>query len=371
MAKSPARNFFKIFFIIINFLVVTLFLLGCLSPWLNPEKFGWIGFIGIAMPYLILMLIFSVIFWLVAKPKLALIPVITLLIGWQQINVVFALKWKVEFIKNKPENSIRIVDWNVQSFNGLSKNGALKKHIREEVADVILNLKPDIICMQEFNSAYHQATQWDNISMFSKAYPYYYFSKDYQRNNGMYQSGCIIFSKYPLIDSNKIKFKTPESLIYVDVLKGADTFRIYTTHLQSFKFKKEDYDDIEKIKEQEEDALAASKNIFIKMKFAFKRRGGQVDIIRNQIDKSPYPSIICGDFNDVPNSYTYFHIKGKRQDAFLKKDFGIGRSFIALAPTLRIDYVMPDDKFDVLQFDLVDEDLSDHLLLVTDVRLKK
>ncbi len=371
MAKSPTRKFFKIFFIIINFLVVILFLLGCLSPWLNPEKFVWIGFIGIAMPYLILILIFSIIFWLVAKPKLALIPVITLLIGWQQIHVMFGFKWKTEFTKTKTENTIRIVDWNVESFNGLSKSKFIKKHIREEVADVIINLKPDIICMQEFNSAYHQATQWDNISLFSKEYPYHYFSKDYHRNNGMYQSGCIIFSKYLLIDSGKTKFKTSESLIYVDVVKATDTFRVYTTHLQSFKFKKEDYDDIEKIKEQDEDALAASKNIFTKMKLAFKRRGAQVNIVKNEIAKSPYSSIICGDFNDVPNSYTYFQIKENRQDAFLKKDFGIGKSFIALAPTLRIDYILPDNHFDVLQFDLVDEDLSDHLLLVTDLRLKK
>jgi endonuclease/exonuclease/phosphatase family metal-dependent hydrolase len=73
----------------------------------------------------------------------------------------------------------------------------------------------------------------------------------------------------------------------------------------------------------------------------------------------------------VPNSYAYSHIKGNRQDVFLKKGFGIGRSFISLAPTLRIDYILPDNHFDILQFDMVDEDLSDHIMLVTDVHLNK
>jgi endonuclease/exonuclease/phosphatase family metal-dependent hydrolase len=73
----------------------------------------------------------------------------------------------------------------------------------------------------------------------------------------------------------------------------------------------------------------------------------------------------------VPNSFTYFRIRGERQDAFLKKDFGIGRSFIALAPTLRIDYILPTLHFEVKQFDMVDEDLSDHIMLVTDLVLKK
>ena len=107
------------------------------------------------------------------------------------------------------------------------------------------------------------------------------------------------------------------------------------------------------------------------MKLAFSRRGRQAVIVRDEMDRSPYPSVICGDFNDIPNSYTYSHIKGNWQDAFLQKGFGIGRSFITMAPTLRIDYILPDNHFDILQFDMVDEDLSDHIMLVTDVRLKK
>ncbi len=231
-----------------------------------------------------------------------------------------------------------------------------------------LQLQPDIICMQEFNNA----SNADNISLFKKQYPYHYFSRDYLRANGTYQSGCIIFSRFPIVDTGQIQYPVAESLIYADIVKGEDTIRIYTTHLQSFKFKKEDYNDIEKIKEQDDESLAASKSIMRKMKLAFSRRGVQANIVKEEIDKSPYPSIICGDFNDVPNSYTYFHIKGdNRQDAFLQKSFGIGRSFIALAPTLRIDYILPTRQFDVKQFEMVNDDLSDHIMLVTDLVLKK
>ncbi len=371
MAKSGIRKTSKTFVVILNVLIAFLFLMACLSPWLNPSKYWWIGFLGILVPYFIFILSFSVVFWLIAKPKLALISVFSLLIGWQQISVFFAFNYKAKFEKIKDENNIRIVDWNVESFNGLTKNKVTKRHIREDIAATIIKLQPDIICLQEFNSANHSGAQSDNISLFSKDYPYHYFSKDYQRSSGAYYSGCIIFSKYRFIDSGRIKYRVAESLIYADVIKATDTFRIYTTHLQSFKFKKEDYEGMEKIKEQDEEALAASKNIFIKMKLAFKRRGVQATTVSSAINKSNYPSIICGDFNDVPNSYTYFHIKGNRQDAFLKKSFGIGRSFIAIAPTLRIDYILPDENFIVHQFDMVDEGLSDHIMLVTDLRLKK
>lgn len=370
MAKSVFRRAVKTTLIGINLVAVVLFLIACLTPYLNPAHWWLNGFTGLIVPFLVLLLVFFLIFWLIVKPVIALVPFVTLCIGYQQLSVLFAWHPGSAISKQKKNNDLRIVDWNVQSFNGLSKNRETKKHIREEVAQTVMKLEPDVICMQEFNHS-TKGGSGDNLSLFTSRYPYYYFSRDYQRNNGEYQSGCIIFSKYPMVDSGRVKYPVAESLIYADVKKGDDTIRVFTTHLQSFKFKKEDYNDIEKIKVQDEEALSASKSLFRKMKLAFSRRGVQANMVRNKLDESPYPAIICGDFNDVPNSYTYFHIRGSWQDAFLRKGFGIGRSFIALASTLRIDYILPDKHFEVRQFDMVDEDLSDHIMLVSDIRLKK
>jgi len=356
---------------VLNLLVATLFLLSCLVPFINTKNWPVTGFLGLMVPYLVILLVLFILFWLVAKPRYALFSLVILIVGWKQIGVLLATASTHNFAKTKQAGNIRIVDWNVQSFNGLSKNKEVKKHIREEVAASVLKYKPDVICMQEFNHNYAGQQQADNLSLFSKEYPYHFFSRDYQRNGGVYASGCIIFSRLPIVDSGKVKYPGAESLIYVDVLSGTDTVRVFAMHLQSFKFKKEDYDDIEKIKSQEDENLAASRNIFKKMRAAFRRRGAQADIVRTEADKSPHPSVICGDFNDVPNSYTYFHIKGNRQDAFLQKQFGVGRTFISLAPTLRIDYILPTKDFEVQQFELVDEDLSDHLMLVSDLHLKK
>ena len=371
MAKKFIRHASKIFFVGLNILVVVLFLLACLTPHLNTENWWWIGYIGLVVPYLVLLLVLSIVFWIALKPKLAWVSLIALGIGWKQLSVLVAIHFTADLVKTKEPNMLRIVDWNVQSFNGLTKNKEAKKMVRNEIASSIAKLDPDIICMQEFNSATNNGDQADNLLLFSKNYPYYFFSKDYQRNKGQYHSGCIIFSKYPIIKSERIKYPAAESLIYADVVKANDTIRIYTTHLQSFKFKKEDYDGLDNLGNTDEASVSASMNVFKKMNLAFKRRGKQANIVREEIDQSPYPSIICGDFNDVPNSYTYFHIKGERQDAFLKQRFGIGRTYIWMAPTLRIDYMLPDNNFEVRQFDLVDEDLSDHLMLVGDFKLKK
>lgn len=367
MAKNVFRRITKSILVTINLVASLLFMVACLSPYISPANWWINGFTGLIFPYLVLAMILFTIFWLLAKPKLVWIPLLTLVLGWQQIQVLFAFHPGAGFNKKRHDNILRIVDWNVRGFNGLSTNPEIKKFIRTEIVSSILKLRPDVICLQEFNTANNA----DNISLFSKQYKYHYFSKDYLRSIENYQAGCIIFSKFPIIDTGKMQYPVAESLIYADILKDGDTIRVYTTHLQSFKFKQADYTDLEKIREQEDVGLQASKNIFRKMKLAFSRRGVQANMVKEALDKSPYPSIICGDFNDVPNSYTYFHIKGERQDAFLEKGFAIGRTFIDLAPTLRIDYILPSSRFEVKQFDMVDEDLSDHILLVTDLLLKK
>lgn len=375
MTGSRIRKFFKVFFIVLDLLFCSLFLLSCLTPYVNPVSWWFFGFLSLAVPYLILILIFSIIFWLIIKPKFVFIPLVCLLIGWKHLSVVFAWHLKTNFTDVKADSVLRIVDWNVASMYGLSQNTLTRFHDRMEIAQLILSENPDIICLQEFSHSDTQGSQAENIELFSSKYPYYFFSKDQQRGNGYYLYGSVIFSKFPMVDTGRTTYlaNAPEheSLIYLDIRKGEDTIRVYTAHLQSFEFSPSDYENIEKIKQPGEESLQASKSVASKMKLAFTRRGTQADIIKNAIDKSPYPSIMCGDFNDVPNSYTYMHIRGNRQDAFLASSFGIGRTFNTLAPTLRIDYILPDEHFNVNQFEIVDEGLSDHRMLVTDLSLKK
>jgi endonuclease/exonuclease/phosphatase family metal-dependent hydrolase len=158
-------------------------------------------------------------------------------------------------------------------------------------------------------------------------------------------------------------------LISADLLVNGKKIRIYTTHLQSVLFQKNDYRNIEIIKSANDSMMAASRSIVKKLRQGYAFRGGQADLVRNKLDSCPYPEIICGDFNDVPNSYTYFHIKGKRQDVFVRKGSGIGRSFTAVSPTLRIDYILADKAFDVLQYNRFLVPWSDHYPVVADLKL--
>ena len=204
-------------------------------------------------------------------------------------------------------------------------------------------------------------------------YKHYYYA--WMNENNLQWFGNAVFSKYPIVDSGKIYFphsRYPETLLHADIAYGKDTVRVYTTHLQSLQFKKEDFENIEEIKDQQRDIIQNSRGIFSKVRSAMMLRKGQVDIIKEVLSNDPYPSILTGDFNDVPNSYAYATIKGdKFQDVFLEKGFGVGRTFNGISPTLRIDYIFTTKDFEVKQFNRVVKNLSDHYMLVADVQLKK
>lgn len=348
-----------------------LYLIGCLSPFLNPATWWGIGFLSLLQPYLICLLVLLLIFWLAAKPLFALIPFLSLLIGLKQIRTIFAFNGIANFNVEKKANNLRIVSWNVGNLNGLSKQKNIVQHSRTEIANTILSMNPDIICLQEFNHSNTQGKQADNIGLFTDQYPYYYFSKDVNKRNGFYQAGSIIFSKFPLLDTVRFQYphKIKESFIYADIKVNKDTIRVYNAHLQSFRLNDSDYSNIERITTDENISVSDSKSLLNKMKLAFTRRGIQADFIKEKTANCPYKSLLCGDFNDVPGSYVYFTIRQKRLDAFLEKGLGIGRSFVSLAPTLRIDYVLPDRNFKVNQFEMIDEGLSDHIMLVTDLTI--
>src|SRR6478736_2204362 len=101
-----ARNFFrritKSVLVSINILVTVVFLVACLAPYVNPKNWWITGFAGLIVPYLILVLIFFLIFWLAMKPIWSLLPLLTLAIGWQQLSVVFAWHPGAGMTKRKP-----------------------------------------------------------------------------------------------------------------------------------------------------------------------------------------------------------------------------------------------------------------------------
>jgi endonuclease/exonuclease/phosphatase family metal-dependent hydrolase len=370
---TKLRIFTRRFFIYCNVLVVFLFLLACLAPFLNPKNWWVISFLGLAFPFLMITVLFFLIAWLILiKPRLALISAVALLIGIHSIQLFFAFHLPRSFKHEKKKNTIRVVDWNVARFIEMKRNNNKGSQTRLKMIELLKEQKADILCLQEFFHSY-DSTYYLNIDQIQNelGFSYWYYSHDVDGDKHF--TGNIIFSKFPIVDSGLIRYprpSLPEALMHADIEIGNDTVRVYTTHLQSIQLGKSDYQRIGEIKNVEDSLVANSRTILAKVKKGFVNRSLQADIIAEILQDSPHPLIFCGDLNDVPNSYTYYTIRADMQDAFLKKGFGIGRSFAGLSPTLRIDYIFADKNFRVDQFKRVLKKYSDHYMLVADLQLK-
>jgi endonuclease/exonuclease/phosphatase family metal-dependent hydrolase len=186
--------------------------------------------------------------------------------------------------------------------------------------------------------------------------------------------GLIIFSRYPIVNRQKISFLSKgynNFFQFVDIVKNNDTIRVFNIHLQSLKFNRTNRDYIDNPTFENSDDMEQSKNILAKFKWAFTKRKIQTYYVSAAIKQSPYPVIVCGDFNDVPNSYAYQKIGDGLQNCFVEKGYGIGRTFSDIAPTLRIDNIFVARAFTVDQFSRINKLLSDHFPIITDVLLNK
>ncbi len=370
------RKVTKKFFIAVNIIAVVVFLAACCNNLLHPGKYWYVALLGVGFPFLVLLLLFFIIFWLFFKSRWKWLSIAALLIGWFQVDVLFAFHPFNSFDNKKAPGSFRVMQWNVSRLDEMNKHKHGENY-RQKIFDYIHDMDPDILCMEEFIESNNPKELPENISYFTRElkYPYYYFARDHRRWDGLYEHGVVIFSRYPIADTLRIRYSGPdslkgsESLIHTDIDINGQRVRVFATHLQSLRFDGNDYGALQRIAKVEDSAVTKSMGIIKKFRTAYNLRSTQAELVRRELDESPYPEILCGDFNDVPNSFTYFKIRGGRNDVFLKKGFGIGRSFASLSPTLRIDYILADTKLEIRQFRKTKLPYSDHYPLVADFNL--
>jgi endonuclease/exonuclease/phosphatase family metal-dependent hydrolase len=169
-----------------------------------------------------------------------------------------------------------------------------------------------------------------------------------------------IYSNYSQIKKETVSIKGERmnnTCIYSDMVIKEDTIRVYNIHLASNWFNSSDYSFMQN--PQKEKLKEGLLGITKRMKNSYEKRAVEVKVIKEHIGTSPYPLIICGDFNDTPLSYAYHSIKGNLADAFSLSGKGIGTSFVKI-PALRIDYILHDTEFKSTNYQKYNEVLSDH-----------
>jgi endonuclease/exonuclease/phosphatase family metal-dependent hydrolase len=264
------------------------------------------------------------------------------------------------------KDDIKVISYNINLFHlySWSKTGPTYKNVFEFIAKE----KAKIVCLQEFyveNSKFTERQAKASLKMNS------HISYVVKKPKSGY--GLATYSSYPIVGSGEIKFdKTANACIYTNIKIGKDTIRVYNIHLQSLKLKGRNMNFLlDENYRKDSQKMNEIKEISFRYRDAIKKRAQQVELVTNHIQNSPYPVIVCGDFNDSPISHTYRQMKRNLKDAFVEAGTGVGHTYKGFFPSFRIDYILFNSNFSATSYYSPSISYSDHYPVVTTLRLNK
>jgi endonuclease/exonuclease/phosphatase family metal-dependent hydrolase len=343
----------------INLGIAALLGLSYLSSFISPDVFWPIALFGLAYPVLLVLNILFVVYWAVQLNLRLLFSLGIIIAGWPFMTRYVQINLPV-FGKEKTESAytLKVLSYNVRLFNVY--HWEKSQTVMADIFRFIEKENPDIICFQDFYT--RKRGSYSETSIFSKLapYKYHYIKYSFQREN-LSDFGIAIFSKYPIVKSSDITFTKSYNLcIYSDIKVKDDTIRVFNTHLQSIRFLKSDYNYIDSMRLRYDIEIDRMRGIGSRLKYAFKQRAGQADKLAKNIEASPYPVLVCGDFNDTPVSYTYHLLTQNLNDGFVQAGFGLGHTYRGNFPSYRIDYILYDKSLTAHNFRIPGVKLSDH-----------
>ena len=334
-----------------SFANAILLVLSYLSTHFSPDIFPYLSFLGIFYPLMLITACISFMYYAFQKKKYAFVHLAAILLGWNHIGDLISTGSEKEAGGEK----FKVMSYNVRQFNRYL--WIKDKEVGSGIKSFIEDQKPDILCIQEFYSREDKLNYQDSIIEAQNTNSYlisYKYEKKY--------SGNAIFSKFPIINEGMINIGiSNRKCIYADIALAHDTIRVYSLHLASMHLSYEDYDLIEGLSsEKKEQKVSSALNLWVKLAKAYEIRAREIRFILPHLKTSPYPTIICGDFNDPPMSYAYRSIKKHFKDAFEECGSGIGRTYTRFSPTFRIDYILHNAELFPMQFERHEIELSDH-----------
>jgi len=337
---TPVKVFFYSFFAAITGFFALLFSASAYSDFISPESSVFFAYLGLLFPYLFVINLFFLAYWMIAKKWLiSFILLATFAICWKPFTVYCPIHLKTKDLPK--EGLIKTLSYNVMSF-------AYKNHTKEEpnkIIQFIAESGADIVCLQEYMvSARPNLMSSKDVAEALPMYPYIaeiFFSTPDNQNH---RYGLALLSKFPILSSRKLSFLSSQyngaSIHKINVRGKIVT--LVNNHLESFKLTAEDrskYSDmIAHINFESFDEFRGAMQQ--KLGQAFRIRAKQAKIMNGEIRKADgHYTIVCGDFNDTPISYARRTVQGTLMDAFVESGFGTGISYNQNFFYFRIDHI--------------------------------
>lgn len=352
MAKKRKRVPWPLAFIsrLIVIIAAAALVFSYLSIYINPAKFTFPLFFGLYFVPLVLLNLIILTIGISKKSGAVWITFIALL-----PSILFAelfIRWG-DPVKGEEGITLKVCTYNV----GLFSQGNSTVFSEKGITSFIEKENAGVVCLQEFH-----IRDTSRIKEMFPSYPYHYYHLF--NGHGMGYFGNLTLSRFPIINKGKITFNKSTNLcIYTDIIHYGKTLRFYNIHLESHSISFTSL--IKKLREKEKKISDEIFNMHDKVAGTFKRRSLQVDTIVQHASESGLPSVICGDFNDTPMSYTYKKLVSERKDSFRESGSGFSATYSLLWPLLRIDYILYPPQFWSMSHDSPQIRFSDHYPVIS------
>lgn len=316
-----------------NIATILIMLLAGFSDHFDPICHPNLALLGLAFPVFVLINLGFLVFWLIFKPRRAIIPIMGFVCGYSPIRRYLPLNVGREI----PENAIKVITYNV---NHIAYDRF--KTADNPILQYLVKQKADILCMQE--SGYKKELRQLTDSLLLPVYPYHETMRSHSNESDL----LAIYTRYPILKKELIEYESKGNVsVAFHLLVDGDTVVVVNNHLQSIGYTESDKDAFNQIIKGEtnkEVAEVESRKIVDKYQKAMVQRYPQVDSVLNYIDKyAGYSMIVCGDFNDGPISYTRRMLSRNLVDCFVESGTGLGITYHKKRFYVRIDHILCSD----------------------------
>lgn len=345
MGKKAVKHIFFSLSVIITALLLAAVIVCRQASYFPPAEGEFWMPVAMLLPVALVVNLVVLVWWLVRRRWLvALMPLAALGAGWGFITAYIPMP---SFGKDSSYD-IRVSTLNAHGFRYYHSVEATVR----AVETIMRREQVDLLCLQEFVSEKNfSSTNIDDA--FDRKLPYF-----------VYGGSLAIVSRFPIVRHEyKMAPAGSDDYLYADIVIGADTVRILTVHLQSTGVSGLQRR-LRGRPELNTDRLLAT----VEGNSAI--RAEQAMRICGQIEASPYPVILAGDFNDTPSSYTYRRMAQMLTDGFRDAGRGYAGTFRNMGGLLRIDYVFYDNRFSGANYRTIPDEISDHKAVVADIKIK-
>ena len=345
-----------------NFGVVIALVISGSMHFIKPAFSAIPSFLSYAYVPLMIVNCFFIFYWGIRLKPWVFLSIFGIVFTWNT-----ARSWIPFNFPSKEDTSetIKVLTYNVEFFQhpGVKISNGI-----HPIINYIEHSNADIVCLQEVGPEFVLTHMRDatSRSMLS-VYPYFVSGEKENRYS------VILLSKYPILNYRRIQYSSQSnSSYYYDIRVGEDTIRLINNHLESNKLnsmEKNQYSDL--IRKRESDQITkVAENLSSKVGSATVIRGSQADSVAAVIKDSPFKTLVCGDFNDVPGSYTYRTIRKGLMDAWVERGLGWGNTFNDHLFLFRIDYILYSSAFKCVKFQRDKVVYSDHYPIWANFRIQ-